>query len=190
MLGHVEGIAAVIVLAVPHLRKFELGRSMVAHGLRGALVGELHLILAAELLAPRKVVVEINMVDFQPVVGIGGKRLGHGYGFGKPAAHDGEVPHTDSFRLVGLDIKDDRHTVGLSTESQSASEVMTYPRLASTSSVAFDPVLSVPVRMTSTLTLLTVSLAAASSALSSTQDGKQQAQPIRSNKCKNVFFID
>ena len=50
--------------------------------------------------------------------------------------------------------------------------------------------LSVPVRMTSTLTLLTVSLAAASSALSSTQDGKQQAQPIRSNKCKNVFFID
>ena len=56
--------------------------------------------------------------------------------------------------------------------------------------VNLDPVLSVPVRITSTLTLLTVSLAAASSALSSTQDGKQQAQPIRSNKCKNVFFID
>ena len=35
-----------------------------------------------------------------------------------------------------------------------------------------------------------IGLAAASSALSSTQDGKQQAQPIRSNKCKNVFFID
>ena len=110
MLGHVEGIAAVIVLAVPHLRKFELGRSMVAHGLRGALVGELHLILAPELLAPRKVVVEINMVDFQPVVGIGGKRLGHGYGFGKPAAHDGQVSDTDILRLVGLDIQNDRYT--------------------------------------------------------------------------------
>ena len=133
------------------------------------------------------------MVDFQPVVGIGGKRLGHGYGFGKPAAHDGEVPHTDSFRLVGLDIKDDRHTAfpGRFVDRKPIRIGGNgIPPVASTSSVAFDPVLSVPVRMTSTLTLLTVSLAAASSALSSTQDGKQQAQPIRSNKCKNVFFID
>lgn len=162
-----EGIAAVIVLAVPHLRKFEpwphgCARPAWSPG------RELHLILAAELLAPRKVVVEINMVDFQPVVGIGGKRLGHGC-FGKPAAHDGEVPHTDSFRLVGLDIKDDRHTAfpGRFVDRKpiriGGNDI---PRLASTSSVAFDPVLSVPVRMTSTLTLLTVSLAAASSALS------------------------
>ena len=123
------------------------------------------------------------MVDFQPVVGIGGKRLGHGYGFGKPAAHDGQVSDTDILRLVGLDIQNDRYTAfpGRFVDRKPIRIGGNgIPRLASTSSVAFDPVLSVPVPDNLYADfLLTVSLAAASSALSSTQDGKQQAQPIQ-----------
>ena len=122
-----------------------------------------------------------------------GDMAAHGYGFGKPAAHDGEVPHTDSFRLVGLDIKDDRHTAfpgrfvdrkpiriggnGIPPVGQHIQRRFR-PRTQRTGSDDLHADFTHGV------------LAAASSALSSTQDGKQQAQPIRSNKCKNVFFID